>query len=100
MEVPSTGWANTIDSQQPQCSCGTWKRHWLSVTGQEWPSSCSIQDCANPAEEGGQIHHPDVQGDKVVPLCGECKAKTGPLVFSSGVSIVCASGAESCLDPS
>ena len=61
-------WKNCVGtSAQPNCKCGSWKKHWENFSGKPWPSSCSVEGCDNPAEHGAHICNG--QEEWIVPMC-------------------------------
>ncbi|WP_305843226.1 hypothetical protein [Photobacterium leiognathi] len=69
MSVSCNGWANKNGTAQRSCSCGTWKQHWINDTGESWPSECSVSGCYSPPVLGAHVYHPDVKGERIVPMC-------------------------------
>ena len=66
-----------------KCRCGTWKRHWINMTGNEWPKKCGVLGCRNPAQVGGHIRLDDRRTGNhwyILPMCFACNGRKGKLV--------------------
>ena len=92
------GWRNKGGtSARLPCVCGSWKQHWINVSGKPWPKQCSVAECKNPAEVGAHIWNPNVEGEKIAPFCKECNALGTDKVFNlKDVELVSANRAETC----
>jgi len=65
-------WANKKGTSIRKCNCGTWINHWLNFSECGRPSKCSVFGCSNEPTLGAHVFHPDVQGEKIVPMCISC----------------------------
>jgi hypothetical protein len=95
-----SGWKNKGGtSELPQCGCGTWKQHWINVSGKKWPTKCAVDGCTNSAEVGAHICNPEVQGVQIAPFCKECNAQETSFEFSlkDNVELVSANRAKTCV---
>jgi hypothetical protein len=95
-DVPATGWANKKGTGDRTCACGTWKQHWLNNTDKPWPSECSVDGCSTEPTLGGHVYHPDVSGEKIVPLCESCNGLDGKFDLKGGVTVVDAAKSDNC----
>lgn len=72
MSVSCDGWGNKNGTAERKCSCGSWKQHWINETSESWPSTCSVQGCSTLPVLGAHVYHPDVSGERIVPMCDSC----------------------------
>ncbi|KJG16851.1 hypothetical protein [Photobacterium angustum] len=72
MTVSSVGWGNKNGTAIRACSCGSWKQHWINHTGKSWPSECSVSGCYSSPVLGAHVYHPNVKGERIVPMCDSC----------------------------
>lgn len=89
----SIGWKNKdgTATRSPSCGkCGSWKDHWKKLTGRTWPQGCSVLNCSGAASLGGHIIHPQVQGEKIVPMCDGCNKISGTFGLSDSVALASA----------
>lgn len=70
-EMPLEGWRNKGGTGERKCGCGSWKKHWMNLSKEEWPKYCSESLCLEKPKDGAHIYHPDVEGEYIVPLCAK-----------------------------
>ena len=92
----TTGWKNKGGTAERACKCGSWKQHWINFAGKKWPSDCSVKGCTAAPTLGAHIHNPNVTGEKIVPMCTTCNAKTDSFDLNAGVTLVSANRSETC----
>ncbi len=89
MELPASGWKNRRGTADRVCTvCGTWKNHWLKLSGKAWPALCSVAGCYESPTLGAHIYHPDVSGEKIAPMCGSCNGVDSAFTLKGGVTLV------------
>lgn len=96
MEITASGWSNKGGTKVRDCSCGSWKQHWLNFSGKNWPASCSVSNCNNAPVLGAHIRNPNVTGEKIVPMCDSCNKLILTLNLKGGVTLVSANTSETC----
>lgn len=92
-------WKNKNNtSERSDCNCGTWKHHWEKLSGDKWPSECSVEKCRNEPEVGAHvICEDDISGEYIVPLCKACNGKRDEVFrLKSGTVLVTANLSKSC----
>ncbi|WP_413942926.1 hypothetical protein [Bdellovibrio sp. HCB-162] len=90
MGLSANGWKNKAGTGWKKCSpCKTWKDHWIKLANKVWPSECSVKGCSNSAELGAHVHHPEVEGERIVPMCNSCNGLDENTEFSlkGGISL-------------
>ncbi|GAB7259000.1 hypothetical protein DaDZ19_06650 [Dickeya ananatis] len=75
MSISCDNWSNKGGTAERDCSCGSWKDHWLKITGKPWPSVCAVSECTAPPVLGAHVYHADVTGERIVPMCDSCNKK-------------------------
>ena len=96
MELTCYGWKNKEGTQNRECKCGSWKQHWINVSGKEWPEKCSVFGCKNTAILGAHVYNPDVSGERIIPACDSCNKRKAEFSLKSGVVLVSANKQETC----
>lgn len=96
MGLTASGWKNKGGTGSRSCNCGSWKQHWINVSGKSWPKKCSIQNCTNDATLGAHIINSSVSGEKIVPVCDSCNKLSGEFTLKGGVTLVSANKQDSC----
>ena len=96
MEITAYGWSNKGGTAVRNCSCGSWKQHWLNFSGKPWPATCSVAGCNNRPVLGAHIRNPNVKGEKIVPMCESCNHLTSTFNLKEGVMLVSANTSETC----
>jgi hypothetical protein len=92
-----TFWKNKKGTGKRSCECGSWKQHWLNLSGKSWPSKCSIEKCSNPPEVGGHIVQVGGGQEQIVPLCDSCNSnRDNTFYLGMGVTPVGANKAKTC----
>ena len=72
------------------------KKHWIKVSGKEWPGICSVSGCNNPATIGAHLVNMDVKDEIIIPLCDACNQENKELNLKSGTTVVMAALCNSC----
>lgn len=96
MNVPTAGWSNKKGTSDRGCRCGTWKDHWMNYAKQAWPSSCSVDGCAQKPTLGGHVINKSVTGERIVPLCDSCNKRSDEFALKEGVTVTNANKQETC----
>ena len=96
MEITPNGWSNKKGTAVRACSCGTWQQHWLNFSGKTWPALCSVQGCNNVPILGAHIRNPNVEGEKIVPMCSSCNGFDSTFNLKCGVTFVSANTSVTC----
>lgn len=96
MALSSTGWLNKIDDSDSYCQCLTWQKHWMTYSKKNWPEVCAVAGCTNKPNVAGRITHPEVNDEKIIPMCIKCTIKPQPLNLKGGTSLVGAGRTENC----
>ena len=50
---------------------GTWKKFYVGDDEREWPRTCRIRECGEPAHGGAHVHVDGEEGVFIVPMCQE-----------------------------
>lgn len=80
-----------------QCSCGTWKEHWMKNTGRKWPEECSASGCNNPPEVGAHVVSEGFDKHQyIIPLCKACNNQETPFAVKSKTVMVSANKQKTC----
>lgn len=96
MGITASGWKNKVGTGGRSCKCGTWKQHWINVSGKPWPNECSIFGCTNNATLGAHIINSSVSGERIVPACDSCNKLSGEFSLKGGVTLVPANKQSTC----
>ncbi len=96
MGLPAEGWKNKGGTGSRSCKCGTWKQHWINVSGESWPEKCSVEGCTNVATLGAHIYNSDVSGERIIPACDSCNKLGGEFTLKGGVTLITANKTASC----
>ena len=96
MGLPNNGWANKKGTASRDCNCGSWKQHWINFTKDEWPSTCSVFGCNSSAELGAHVYHPDVEGERIAPMCDSCNKKTDIINLKGSTKLPKANISQTC----
>lgn len=99
MGVSNAGWKNKSGTSDRDCTCGTWKDHWIAFSGKEWPEKCSVFGCDNKATLGAHVFHADVTGERIVPMCSSCNRINVEFNLKGGTGIPSASPIKTCNKP-
>lgn len=96
MSVTSINWSNKNGTGTRTCKCGSWMDHWIKFSKESWPTSCSVANCSSPPTLGAHIINPEVQGERIVPMCYSCNGLDTQFNLKGGVSLVKANTSETC----
>lgn len=96
MTVPENDWSNKGGTGTRNCSCGSWKQHWLNFSRKIWPNNCSRYGCSNLPSLGGHVINQRYAGEQIVPLCESCNQYSGKFDLKYGVTLVSANRTETC----
>jgi hypothetical protein len=94
--ISANGWANKENSEDKTCACLTWQKHWVKYSQKKWPEQCSVAGCTNKASVAAHIHHPQVAGEKVIPMCIKCTIKPTSFSIKGGIALVSANRTDGC----
>ena len=88
-DLPTSGWKNKGGTEDRECaSCGSWKKHWIRLSGKSWPTQCSFAACYNSASLGAHVINSKVSGEKIVPACDSCNKLKSTFSLKGGVTLV------------
>lgn len=87
MSVSCNGWGNKNGTAQRVCSCGSWKQHWINESSKSWPRECSVSGCSSRPVLGAHVYHPDVSGERIVPMCDSCNKNASKFSLKGGTNI-------------
>jgi len=90
MSVTPKNWKNTNGTANSDCSCGSWKQHWIDSSRRPWPERCSVASCSNEPTIGAHISNTKVNGVKIVPMCASCHEKEALINLGYGITLVSA----------
>lgn len=96
MALPVDNWRNKKGTSDRNCTCGSWKQHWIYYSGKSWPSVCSVKGCSNSATLGAHVINPSVRGEKIIPACDSCNKRILTYALDYGVTAVSANKSETC----
>lgn len=96
MGISASGWSNKNGTSNRNCNCGSWKNHWLKFSKKIWPESCSVKECTNKATLGAHIINPNVDGERIVPMCDSCNQKNNIFTLKGKVNLPSANIAKTC----
>jgi hypothetical protein len=98
MGISTTGWSNKNGTKDRTCTCGTWKNHWVNHNHGKvaWPQACSVAGCWEEATLGAHVIHPEVQGERIVPMCTGCNSLTGRFSLKEKIYVPSANPALTC----
>lgn len=88
MSLEASGWGNKVGTTtRNRCNHGSWKQHWIDVTGKNWPATCSVNGCDNTADVGGHVYHNGYEGERIAPICSSCNKIAGKFTFKGGITL-------------
>lgn len=90
MPLPGKGWSNNRAVSEADCPATSWKQHWLNYVITGWPKTCGVSGCNSPATLVAHVNHPDVAGDRVVPMCSCCYNSNQQYSFKTEIALVSA----------
>lgn len=96
MTITAEGWANKKGTSDRSCGCGTWKQHWLNNCSKSWPDKCSVKGCSNKPTLGAHVYNPNVEGERIVPMCDSCNGLDSTFDLKGGVTLVSANKSKTC----
>lgn len=96
MGLTANGWLNKKETGDKNCSCGTWKQHWINFSGKPWPTNCSVDRCSNSPTLGAHIINPEVTGVRIVPMCDSCNGLDDTFNLKGGITLVFADTSKTC----
>jgi hypothetical protein len=96
MGLPVKNWKNKKGTGERKCRCGSWKDHWINISGKEWPALCSVADCKETPTLGAHVINTKDLNEKIVPMCDSCNKINESFALKSDVVIVSANTAETC----
>lgn len=96
MSVTSTNWKNKSGTADRNCTCGTWRQHWLNYSNRSWPSYCSVLGCSASSTLGAHVYNANVAGEKIIPMCSPCNGLSSEFDLKNDVRLVSANKSETC----
>lgn len=96
MTLTADNWKNKRGTKDRACKCGSWKQHWINMSGEAWPALCSVAGCTNPASVGGHIINPDVSGEYIVPMCESHNGVDYSFDLKGDITLVSANKSQTC----
>ncbi len=96
MSITANGWSNKSGTADRSCNCGTWKQHWINYAKKPWPASCSVDGCSNQPTLGAHIQNPNVDGERIVPMCDSCNGLSGTFNLKGGITLPSANKSKTC----
>lgn len=90
MSVTPKNWKNNNGTADRDCSCGSWKQHWIDSSGRSWPEKCSVASCSNEPTLGAHVINTKVSGVKIVPMCPSCNGLDALINLGYGITLVSA----------
>lgn len=96
MSISEFGWYNKVGTAERFCSCGSWKQHWIKYAKKNWPNSCSVSGCNNAPILGAHVANPQVDGERIVPMCDECNKLSGTFTLKVGTVVPSANQSSTC----
>jgi hypothetical protein len=96
MSAPTNGWKNKKGTVNRSCGCGSWKNHWINVSGKAWPIFCSVQGCLNFATLGAHVINSAVSGEQIIPMCESCNNLTTEFSLKDKITLVSANVSNTC----
>lgn len=95
--LKAESWKHKQGTGDRECKCGTWKQHWINISGEEWPKTCSIKNCNNPAIDGAHVINDNETGEWIVPTCRSCNDKKNDVFdLRGGIKLVPANKSKTC----
>jgi len=96
MSLPAENWRPMRETIDMYCKYESMKKHWIKVSGKEWPGICSVSGCNNPATIGAHLVNQEVKTEIIIPLCDACNQVNKELNLKSGTTVVMAALCNSC----
>lgn len=96
MTLPCKGWKNKVGTSDRSCTCGSWKQHWKNISGEEWPTFCSVDGCYNKATLGAHIYNSNASGEWIAPMCDSCNKLSGEFSLKRETTLVPANQSKTC----
>lgn len=98
MSAPVNGWSNVNGTSDRACKCGSWSKHWIKFNSanQSWPMQCSVDNCTSFPTLGGHVIHPDVSGERIVPMCNSCNGLSSKFNLKPSTQIPSANVSKTC----
>lgn len=96
MSITAKNWKNKKGTSNRSCKCGSWKHHWINISGKSWPSKCSVKECNNSTTLGAHVINSDVSGERIVPACESCNKLEGEFDLKVGITLVFANKLKTC----
>ena len=93
------GWKNkdgTSERSEKCKNCGSWKEHFETVSGEKWPSKCSVFECNEEPTDGAHMIQNNNGIEYIVPLCRRHNKAEEELTLKDDVAIALANVEETC----
>ena len=96
MNWPTFGWSNKRGTRSRHCPCESWQTHWMNISKQPWPTTCSVAHCALRASVGGHLVYAADNTEFIVPLCDVCHQLERPFSLKEEITLVPATPSAAC----
>lgn len=71
---------NINGTSDNQCQCGSWKQHWINISGKKWPTYCSEEKCIEAPVHGAHVQKSTGNDWYIIPLCADHNGKHGETI--------------------
>ena len=92
----NANWKNKKGTGDRNCKCGSWKNHWINFSGKPWPSECCVNNCKEKPTLGAHVFHPEISGERIVPMCTQCNKIEVTFGLKSNTILVSANTSSTC----
>jgi len=96
MSITASGWSNKTGTVDRSCNCGSWKQHWIKYAAKPWPANCSVKGCSNSPTLGAHVQNPNVDGERIVPICDSCNGLSGTFDLKGEITLPSANKSKTC----
>ncbi|MBE6840834.1 MAG: hypothetical protein E7506_06250 [Ruminococcus sp.] len=87
---------NKKGTAERRCNCGSWKQHWINVSGKKWPDKCMVKGCYAQATLGAHITKVGESKEYIVPACESCNQSSSEFQLKQDDCLVSANQSETC----
>lgn len=87
---------NKKGTAERRCNCGSWKQHWINVSGKKWPDKCMVKGCDAQATLGAHITKVGESKEYIVPACESCNQSSSEFQLKQDDCLVSANQSETC----
>ena len=85
--ITARGWKNKKGTAEEKCVCDTWRDHWVKHSHKPWPEECSVLGCSNKAILGAHVINSEVEGTRIIPMCGSCNQNDQPFTVKDNTTL-------------